>query len=138
MSKDLTAKQQKFCNNIALKGMNQSDAYRDAYNAENMKPETINVNASQLTKDTKIALRIKELKETLQKETMKEFSVSKAKLLEELEEIKKSTQKENPKLSVDCIKEQGKMQGYYEDTVNLKGQLNVVKGLRAFKNRENK
>ncbi len=41
---------------------NASEAYRQAYNAENMKEASINVNASKLLTDAKIALRIKELK----------------------------------------------------------------------------
>lgn len=37
----LTAKQEKFCQGVA-KGLNYSDAYREAYNAGKMKPESVN------------------------------------------------------------------------------------------------
>jgi phage terminase small subunit len=40
MPRELTAKQNKFKDSI-IKGMNQTDAYRSAYNCENMKSETI-------------------------------------------------------------------------------------------------
>lgn len=56
----LTPKQEAFC--LAyLKTGNASEAYRQAYNAENMKPESINVNASKLLSNTKVALRLAEL-----------------------------------------------------------------------------
>lgn len=58
---DLTIKQEKFCM-VYIETGNASEAYRQAYNAENMKEASINVNASKLLTDAKIALRIKELK----------------------------------------------------------------------------
>ena len=60
----LTAKQEAFVQAIAG-GMNQSDAYRSAYNAGKMKDGSINVNASKLAADAKVALRIAELREEL-------------------------------------------------------------------------
>ncbi|MGJ8585484.1 MAG: hypothetical protein ACSHXD_15435 [Marinosulfonomonas sp.] len=41
--------------------MNLSDAYRDAYDAENMKPNVIHVEASRLAARPNVALRIDEL-----------------------------------------------------------------------------
>lgn len=60
----LTAKQEAFCQAIA-DGMNQSDAYRAAYNAGNMKPETVQNNAYKLTQDNDISTRANELKNAL-------------------------------------------------------------------------
>lgn len=60
----LTAKQEAFAQAIA-DGMNQSDAYRSAYNAGKMKPDGINVNASKLRADAKVALRVAELKKAI-------------------------------------------------------------------------
>ena len=57
----LTIKQEKFCM-VYVETGNASEAYRQAYNAENMKEASINVNASKLLADAKISLRIKELK----------------------------------------------------------------------------
>lgn len=59
----LTDKQEKFCINIALKGMTQIDAYKDAYDAENMGDDTIYVAASNLISNHKISIRINELRE---------------------------------------------------------------------------
>lgn len=56
----LTPKQEAFC--LAyLKTGNASEAYRQAYNAANMKPDSINVNASKLLANAKVALRLSEL-----------------------------------------------------------------------------
>lgn len=60
----LTAKQEKFVQNI-IEGMNQADAYRSAYSCKNMSDNSIYVNASKLVNDTKVAQRIKELREQL-------------------------------------------------------------------------
>lgn len=85
----LTPKQEKFCQSI-IAGMNQSEAYRSAYNAENMKPATIAVKANELLANGNVTVRIEELRkpvvEKLQyglEEAMKEaaeaFDVSKGK-----------------------------------------------------------
>lgn len=60
----LTAKQEAFVQAIAG-GMNQSDAYRSAYNAGKMKPDVVNVKASQLAADGKVSVRVAELREEL-------------------------------------------------------------------------
>lgn len=62
----LTGKQEKFCQCIA-DGMTQANAYRTAYNAEKMKPESVQVKASVLMADGKIALRVAELRGALAK-----------------------------------------------------------------------
>lgn len=57
----LTAKQEAFC--IAyLETGNATEAYRRAYNSENMKTTSMSANAGKLMADTRIALRINELK----------------------------------------------------------------------------
>ena len=66
----LTAKQEEFAKAI-VEGMNQADAYRSAYNTSRMSDNAIYVNASKLVGDTKVALRIKELREQLAKPSIK-------------------------------------------------------------------
>lgn len=61
----LTPKQEKFCQCI-IKGMNYSDAYREAYNCENMKMATINRNAFTIMNNNNITTRIKELKANIE------------------------------------------------------------------------
>ena len=72
----LTAKQEAFCQGVA-DGLTQADAYRAAYNAEKMKPSTVQVKASELMADGKVAVRVKELKEALAKKQLwtREMSV---------------------------------------------------------------
>ena len=60
----LTPKQERFIQNI-VSGMSQREAYKDAYNAENMKDETIDVQASKLFNNNKVSIRYKELMEEL-------------------------------------------------------------------------
>ena len=57
----LTAKQEAFAQAIA-DGLGQADAYRFAYDAENMKDETVYPNASRLINNSKVAARVAELK----------------------------------------------------------------------------
>ena len=61
----LTPKQEAFCQAIC-DGMNQSDAYRHAYNAANMKPETVNKKAYELINDGHVTARIQELRGKLE------------------------------------------------------------------------
>ena len=58
----LTAKEEKFCQNIAIDNMTQIDAYKNSYNAENMGDDTIYVKACELAKKDKIKVRIEELR----------------------------------------------------------------------------
>lgn len=57
----LTQKRENFCLKYVETG-NASEAYRLAYSAERMKPETINNNAYKLLQDNEIKTRIEELK----------------------------------------------------------------------------
>lgn len=60
----LTPKQEVFVQGI-IKGLSQADAYREAYNCSKMSDNSIYVNASKLMSDTKIAQRLKELRDQL-------------------------------------------------------------------------
>ena len=68
----LTAKQEKFCQEYIKTG-SKSEAYRNAYNSEKMKPETINVKAVQTFDQDKIRIRIQELQKKA--ETRNEISI---------------------------------------------------------------
>ena len=60
----LTAKQEAFAQAVSG-GMNQSDAYRSAYDASKTKPDVVSVKASQLMADGKVAVRVAELQAAL-------------------------------------------------------------------------
>ena len=58
----LTPKQEHFCQAI-VRGTNQSDAYREAYDAAKMKPATVHKRSGELMADGAITGRITELRE---------------------------------------------------------------------------
>jgi phage terminase small subunit len=82
MKDKLTPKQEKFIQNI-IKGMSQREAYKDAYNAENMKDESIDCNACKLFNDAKIKQRYEDLIKELETEAVM-TALEKRKLLKEL------------------------------------------------------
>ena len=82
-SEKLTIKQETFCQEYLTNGGNASDAYRTAYDAHSVKPEVIWVRASELLKNSKVAVRIKEL----QAETNKKYEVTREYLNDILFEI---------------------------------------------------
>jgi hypothetical protein len=55
-----------FCLSI-ISGMNQSDAYREHYNCEKMKPESIHRKAKELMDNGKVTARLEELREPVRK-----------------------------------------------------------------------
>ena len=65
----LTPKQEKFVQNL-IKGMSQRDAYKNSYDAENMKDKTIDERACVLFNDSKIKTRYQELLEKAQDEAI--------------------------------------------------------------------
>ncbi|TCP95336.1 terminase small subunit [Cricetibacter osteomyelitidis] len=81
---ELTPKQDNFCLKYVETG-NASEAYRQAYNAENMKSETVNRKASELLENGKITARIDEL----QAEHRERHKLTVDDLLHELETARK-------------------------------------------------
>jgi hypothetical protein len=79
----LTVKQEAFCLAYMETG-NASEAYRRAYNAGKMKPESIWVNAGQLLENTKVALRVAEL----QAKAAERSAITVDDLITELEEAR--------------------------------------------------
>lgn len=118
----LTAKQEKFCQGVA-KGLNYSDAYREAYNAGKMKPESVNRLATELMKDIKIKSRVDELKQKATEEI--KYTVEDSFL--KLSEIQALAMK-NKKLS-DAIKAEelkGKLKGLYVEKREISGGLDLT------------
>lgn len=67
--KPLTLKQEKFCQYYVDTDGNASEAYRMAYDASKMKPESIWVTSCRLVKEPKVALRINEIRALRVKES---------------------------------------------------------------------
>ena len=81
----LTAKQEAFC--LAyIETNNASEAYRLAYKASKMKPETINRKAAELKNNGKITARLAELREPI----MQRHNVTVDSLVLELEEARQA------------------------------------------------
>ena len=88
MNEELTPKQEKFIQNV-VSGMSQREAYKNSYNAENMKDETIDAEACKLFNDHKVATRYRELMDKLEDEaimTAKERMKFLSDVIKELEE----------------------------------------------------
>ena len=127
----LTPKQEKFIRNI-VSGMSQRQAYKDAYNAENMTDESIDVNACKLFNDAKISQRYKELIEELQDKSIMTAKERMIWLTEVIKDIQKEkiivedvetfkTADLNTKIkALDTL---NKMSGEY--VTNIKGNLNL-------------
>ena len=80
----LTVKQEAFCLAYMETG-NASEAYRRAYNAENMKADVIAVKACELLKNGNVSVRVAELKES----AVKRSEITVDDLIAELEESRK-------------------------------------------------
>ncbi|NBI13752.1 hypothetical protein GVX81_09065 [[Haemophilus] felis] len=112
----LTQKQENFCLKYIELG-NASEAYRQVYNAENMKPETVNRRAKELMDNSKITARINEL----QTEHAKRHNITVNDLLDELEIARKGAL-ENGAYSVAVSATMGKAKilGFDKQQIELK------------------
>lgn len=107
----LTPKQEKF-SQLYIELSNASEAYRRSYNAENMKDESIHVNACKLLSDAKVAQRVKELQEM----HVKRHMVTVDSLTKELEEARELALKiENPAPAVSATLGKAKLHGLLTD-----------------------
>jgi phage terminase small subunit len=79
----LTPKQEAFANTYVEAG-NASEAYRQSYNAENMKPESIWVEACRTLADPNVALKVFELQSIARERTL----VTVESITRELEEVR--------------------------------------------------
>jgi phage terminase small subunit len=123
--KPLTQKQEAFC--IAyLETGNSSESYRRAYDAENMKPETINKRASELLLSGEIAGRLQELR----KPAIEKAQITLEQHLNDLKRLRdaaESAEKYGPAIQAEVSR--GKASGLYVDkvdsTVKVTGNIDV-------------
>lgn len=108
----LTIKQETFCQKYIETG-NASEAYRQAYNAEGMKPATVNKRSSELLANGAIAGRLSELRG----EVAKAHGVTVASLIAELEEARQvAKNKEQGAAMVAATMGKAKLAGVDGDT----------------------
>jgi phage terminase small subunit len=103
----LTAKQEAFCQAI-VSGMSQADAYRKAYNAEKMKPATVQESASRMMADRKIAARVEEIRAPVVAEARYDL---KAAMLECEEALGLARDKQDPKAMKGLIELRARLHG---------------------------
>ena len=113
---NLTAKQEAYCQSIA-DGMGQADSYRAAYDAGDMKENSVYVQASKLMKNPKIAQRITELRSAVQEKQLWSREMSVKALVQAFREGTGS-------VKVAAVKELNAMHGYNEPAkLNINGNL---------------
>lgn len=104
----LTVKQENFCLKYIETG-NASEAYRQSYDAEKMKPETVNRKAAELMADGKITARI----DALQAEHYERHKLTVDDLLAELEEARQiAKEKENAAAMTSATMGKAKLLGF--------------------------
>ena len=106
----LTPKQEQFAKNIALEGMNYSDAYRNSYSCKKMSETTINNEAWKLMQNHDITTRIKEL--AAQADTPKIMNAKQRK-----EKLTNLAQSDDPNVAMKAIDLLNKMDGEYVQKV---------------------
>lgn len=107
MTGNLTPKQERFCQKYIETG-NASEAYRQSYDAENMSPEAIRVEACRLLQNPNVALMVVELQEKLRER----HGVTVDSLTEELDEARALALKiEQPAPAISATMGKAKLHG---------------------------
>jgi hypothetical protein len=118
MDNKLTAKQEAFAQGIA-DGLGQADAYRTAYDAENMKDETVYPNASRLMSNSKVAARVAQLKSQVVEKQLWSREMSVKALVQAYKEG-------NGAVKVSAVKELNAMHGFNApQKIDLTGELGI-------------
>ena len=121
MSSHLIPNQEAFCLAYLETG-NASEAYRRAYNAENMKPETVNRRAKELIDNGKIAARLT----ALQGEAAEKSKLTLESHLEKLRELRDAAADFGQfSAAIRAEIARGKAAGLYTEKVTLDGGVEV-------------
>lgn len=127
----LTAKQERFCELVALEGMTQADAYREAYDCAKMKPETIWARASELMADSKVSGRVESLKAEIAAKTVEKELWSRVDSITVLKEIA-TDQEARGNEKVSAVKELNAMHGFSTSKVELSGSIELQAEFQAY------
>lgn len=120
----LTQKREAFCLAYIETG-NQSDAYRTAFDAKNMKAETVHKRASELIANGEVKGRIAEL----QAQAVERALVTVQSLTDELEEARAlALQEGQPSAAVSASMGKAKLHGLLTEKVEHKGGVVVTLG----------
>ena len=80
-----SSKQEKFARLIALDGLSISEAYKQSYNCENMKQDSIYQLSCRLSKQVKIRSRIEQLRESVTDKLISDLAWTKERFIKEAE-----------------------------------------------------
>ena len=129
----ITSKQEKFIQALVA-GKSQRQAYKEAYNATNMKDKTIDERASVLFKNDKIKTRYNELLEEhknkalyTREEMVNDLIWIKEKAKEDITNPKKGLRQANGTIFINAIKELGELNELYpskKQDINVNGEIN--------------
>jgi len=109
----LTPKQELFAQSVAS-GMTQADAYRTAYNAAKMKPETVQNNAHQLMKNSEISTRV----DAIRKPIVEKAGITLEAHLKRLDELSRmAAEAEQYSAAITAETHRGKASGLYVEKV---------------------
>ena len=116
----LTHKQQRFVMKYAMNDCNASDAYRFAYDCSGSSPETINIEASKLLKNPKVAQWIAKFDKNRQEQIEEEFKYTIREAFSELNDLMGRCKKQDV-LTVEksCIDTKCKLAGLMKEKVEL-------------------
>lgn len=114
----LTAKQERFADAVASGELNYSAAYRLAYDAENMAPATVNSAASRLMSDSRISLRIAQIKDDLKDRISHDRALARGWLARQLQHIATDPKvtTANQLRALDQFAKLGIVAGYIDDS----------------------
>lgn len=117
----MTPKQEAFALAYVETG-NASEAYRRAYNAENMKPEAVWVEASRTLADPNVSLRVMEL----QQENAERLFVTVDSLTRELDEDRQLARQEGQaSAAISAVMGKAKLHGLITDKKELSGSVSI-------------
>lgn len=120
----LTPKQEAFCLAYIETG-NASEAYRQAYNAENMKPESVNRKAKEVLDNVKITARVSGLQQVAADRAL----VSVLSITQELEEARAlALENAQPAAAVSASMGKAKLHGLLTEKIDIKAGITVTTG----------
>lgn len=119
----LTQKQQTFVLHYTINGGNASEAYRKAYDCENMQDNSIAVEASKLLKNPNVTLWLNQANVNKQEVFKEELKYSVVDCFEELAEVQNRAKKDKGNYSqeIKAIELKGKLAGHFVDRHNVTG-----------------
>ncbi|EPL59938.1 phage small subunit terminase [Stutzerimonas stutzeri B1SMN1] len=110
----LTPKRESFAQAVAS-GMSQADAYRAAFDASRMKPETIQSAASRLMADSKVSARVEEIRAPI----VQKAQITLESHLERLKQLSEKAEQEGQfSAAISAEVSRGKASGLYTEKID--------------------